>query len=89
MSDYDVAYRQRKRREADIIGDLQVANKIESHHRIQFRERFPGQTEQILRLIAERLQVGLHKEAAAPLTNSEVAELSQAFQSVYQVYQDL
>lgn len=55
---------------------------------LQFREKFPGQVEQILRLVGERLQIGLRKDVAKPLTNSEVKDLSIALQAIYEIHRE-
>jgi len=68
------------------IEDTRILGKINLAHREAFKIKWPGQVEHILRLTAERLQQGLAKSAAEPLTNQEVYELSQALYSVYQIH---
>ena len=65
--------------------DQQIAEKAAAAHAAQFRERFPGQCQHIQRLIAERLQQGLHKNAADPLTHDQVADLAQALWHMTQI----
>jgi hypothetical protein len=43
--------------------DIRILQKINAHHRSAFAEKFPGQCEHILRLITERLHLGLTKTA--------------------------
>ena len=58
-----------------------------SQHLAQnFREKFPNQVEQILRLTAERLQSGLHKESHQPLSHEDVKNLSIALQAIHDIY---
>lgn len=86
MSSYDIDYQVRKTREADILADANISNKMSAHHQQQFRERFPMQVEQILRLTAERLQNGLHKTTNLPLSNEDVRNLAIALQCIHEVY---
>ena len=41
--------------------DVRIMQKVGAHQRSAFQERFPGQCEHILRLITERLHLGLTK----------------------------
>jgi hypothetical protein len=86
MSSYDIDYRERKNKEAAILADANISNKMSAHHQQQFRERFPQQVEQILRLTAERLQNGLHKTTNDPLSNEDVRNLAIALQCIHEVY---
>jgi len=86
VSDYDIDYRARKTREAAILADTNISNKMAVHHQQQFQERFPQQVEQILRLTAERLQNGLHKTTNDPLSNEDVRNLAIALQCIHEVY---
>ena len=83
---YDIDYRARKTREAAILADANISNKMAVHHQQQFRDRFPQQVEQILRLTAERLQNGLHKTTDLPLSNEDVRNLAIALQCIHEVY---
>ena len=83
---YDIDYRARKTREAAILADANISNKMAVHHQQQFQERFPQQVEQILRLTAERLQNGLHKTTNDPLSNEDVRNLAIALQCIHEVY---
>jgi hypothetical protein len=65
--------------------DQQIADKAAAAHAAAFAARFPGQCQHIQRLIAERLQQGLHKSAPEPLTHGEVADLAQALWHITQI----
>jgi hypothetical protein len=69
--------------------DQQIADKAAAAHAAAFRERFPGQCQHIQRLIAERLQQGLHKSAPEPLTHGEVADLAQALWHVSVIHWEI
>jgi hypothetical protein len=59
--------------------DTLILQKVNGAHREAFIQKFPGQCEHILRLIAERLQ--------AVMTNKPPA-LSEALYYVYQVHKE-
>jgi len=61
-----------------LVQETRILQKVNAAHRGAFLEKYPQQCEHILRLIAERLQNGLNKNIAEPLSNQEVASLSQA-----------
>ena len=86
VHNYDQDLGVRKAREAAILADVNISNKMSAHHQQQFRERFPQQVEQILRLTAERLQLGLHKTTIDPLSNEDVRNLAIALQCIHEVY---
>jgi len=69
--------------------DVKIAQKVNAVHREAFREKFPGQCEHIMRLIAERLQLGLRKDNAVELTASEIADLASALNRIYDIHCDL
>ena len=77
--------------------DTRILQKVNGAHREAFAEKFPGQSEHLLRLIVERLHAGLDKRVGVDLkdpdtwtlTPKEIAELSQAMHNVYLVYKDL
>lgn len=79
----------REQADAQRVQDTLIAQKVGAAHRAAFREKFPGQVDHILRLIAERLQQGLRKDQEMPLSNDEVAHLAQSLHSVYLVHRDL
>jgi len=69
--------------------DAKIAQKVMTAHREAFVLKFPGQCEHIMRLIAERLQLGLRKDQPIELSASEIAHLSSALNSIYQIHTDL
>ena len=71
-----------------LVQDTRILGKINAAHRLGFRDKFPQQVEHILRLVAERLQLGLNKNSSDPLTNAEVANLAQALHHVYAIYKE-
>lgn len=77
-----------QRAESRLVEDTKILGKINAAHRLGFRDKFPQQVEHILRLISERLQLGLNKNSSDSLDNSEVADLAQALYQVYQVYKE-
>jgi hypothetical protein len=77
-----------QRAESRLIEETKILGKINAVHRLGFRDKFPQQVEHILRLISERLQLGLNKNSSDSLDNSEVADLAQALHQVYQVYKE-
>ena len=58
--------------------DLMIQRKVAAAQGEVFRQRFPGQVEHCQRLIAERLQQGLRKDAESQLTTQEILDLSSA-----------
>jgi hypothetical protein len=75
--------------EARAVKDTLILQKVNAAHREAFIQKFPGQCEHILRLIAERLQLGLRKDTDIVLTNEDVNHLAQALAAVYDVHCDL
>jgi hypothetical protein len=78
-----------QRQEAQRVQDVKIEQKINAAHREAFHQKFPGQIDHILRLIAERLQAGLRKDQEMPLSNCEVESLAQALYNVYCVHTEL
>ena len=74
--------------EARRVQDTRIQQKVMAAHREAFKEKFPGQIDHILRLIAERLQQGLRKDQEMPLSNSEVESLALALNSIYDIHCD-
>ena len=66
--------------------DTRILQKVNAAHRGAFSEKFPGQCEHILRLITERLHLGLDKRQGVDpgdpdtwrLTASEIRDLAEA-----------
>lgn len=77
--------------------DVKILQKVGAAQREAFKEKFPGQCEHILRLIAERLQAVLTKRADTDPANPDswacsardIADLSLALNYVYEVDQSL
>lgn len=77
--------------------DTLILQKVNASHRIAFADKYPNQVEHILRLITERLQLGLTKLENTDLQNpetwtlscAEIESLAQAMFYVHQVRQDL
>jgi len=67
------------------VEDTKILQKVNAAHRVAFREKFPGQIEHCLRLITERLQAGLRKDAEHPLSNRDCADLAIALDFLYQI----
>jgi len=73
--------------------DTRILQKVNGAHREAFLEKFPGQTEHILRLISERLHLGLDKRdgvrANDPntwlLTADEIFALASAMHQINQI----
>jgi hypothetical protein len=83
--------------EAARVSDTLILQKINASHRVAFVEKFPGQIEHILRLLTERLQVGLDKRDGVELdnpntwklTSKELSDLSSAIHYIYIVREKL
>lgn len=69
--------------------DVKIAQKVMTAHREAFALKFPGQCEHIMRLIAERLQLGLRKDQPVELTAKEISDLSTALNAIYDIHCDL
>lgn len=53
------------------VADTRILQKINRAHREAFIEKFPGQIEHCLRLVVERLQLGLDKRGTVDLNRVE------------------
>lgn len=78
-----------------ITRDTLIMQKVNAAHREAFVEKFPGQCEHILRLIAERLQAILTNKPTAlndpetwVATAEEISALSYALHNVYLIHKD-
>lgn len=71
-----------------LVLEAKIQGKINAVHRGAFREKFPTQVEHVLRLIAERLQLGLNKNSADTLNHTDVALLAEALRNVYEIYKE-
>jgi hypothetical protein len=56
--------------------DTRILQKVNGAHREAFQEKFPGQLEHILRLITERLHLGLDKRDGVRVTEPNTWLLS-------------
>lgn len=88
VSDYDRDYAARKAHERDSLDDAKIRAKVTAHHANQFREKFPQQIEHCVRLVGERLQLGLKKDGNS-INNEEVLQLSQALNALYDIWVDV
>jgi phage terminase Nu1 subunit (DNA packaging protein) len=79
----------REQADAHRLEEVKIAQKVNAAHREAFREKFPGQIEHIMRLIAERLQLGLRKDNPVEIMPSEIRDLSQALNQIYEIHVDL
>jgi hypothetical protein len=77
--------------------DTLILQKINASHRVAFSEKFPGQTEHLLRLLCERLQFVLDKRDGVDpavieswrATPQELEALSSALFNMYLIHKDL
>ena len=77
--------------------DTLILQKVNASHRIAFADKYPNQVEHILRLITERLQLGLTKLEGTDLHDpntwilscAEIQHLAEAMFYVHQIRQDL
>ena len=73
--------------------ETRILQKINGAHREAFAEKFPGQLEHILRLITERLHLGLDKRDGVAVQNpdtwilssEEILCLAQAMRSIQEI----
>ena len=79
------------------VNETRILQKVNAVHREAFREKYPGQIEHILRLLCERLHLGLDKRdgvdvtdvATWRLTSAEIADLAQAVHRIHNIRQSL
>ena len=79
------------------VNETRILQKVNAVHREAFREKYPGQIEHILRLLCERLHLGLDKRdgvdvtdvATWRLTSAEIADLAQAVHYIHNIRQSL
>jgi hypothetical protein len=79
----------REQADAQRVQDTIIQQKLGATHRAAFREKFPGQIEHCMRLIAERLQKGLAKDAEVGLSDCSAKDLSWALVNLYEIHCDL
>jgi hypothetical protein len=75
-----------------LVQDVKILQKVNAAHREGFAVKYPGQVEHCLRLVMERLQLGLDKrdgvDPARPDTwRLSTQELSDLVQCAYQLDQ--
>ena len=83
-------------REARAVDDVKILQKVNAVNREAFTQRFPNQIEHHMRLVSERLQACLTKDADTVLTDTttwlasaeDILNLSLALKSLNQVRQD-
>ena len=78
-----------QRLEAERVADTKIQQKLGAAHREAFAQKFPGQIEHCMRLIAERLQAGLRKDADIQISDSDAKDLSWALVNLYTIHQEL
>tara|TARA_R110000868_G_scaffold364575_1_gene627448 strand:- start:315 stop:623 length:309 start_codon:yes stop_codon:yes gene_type:complete len=82
----------RKAQEASKVKDTLILQKINASHRVAFAEKYPGQIEHILRLLTERLHLGLDKRDGVIIDDPSTwklstQEISNLADSVYKIHQ--
>lgn len=87
----------RKAQEETKVRETLILQKINASHRVAFAEKFPGQLEHILRLLTERLHLGLDKRDGVNVTDPstwklsamEIADLADALHKIHQVRENI
>lgn len=87
----------RKAQEETKVRETLILQKINASHRVAFAEKFPGQLEHILRLLTERLHLGLDKRDGVVVTDpstwklsaGEICDLADALHKIHQVRENL
>ena len=72
------------------VADIKILQKVNAAHREGFAVKYPGQVEHCLRLVMERLQIGLDKRNGVNPANPDTwrlstQELSELVQCAYQL----
>lgn len=75
--------------EARRVEETKIAQKVNAAHREAFQQKFPGQVEHCMRLIAERLQLGLRKDADMQINDCGAEALSAALLNLWTIHCDL
>lgn len=84
-------------REESKVRETLILQKINASHRVAFAEKYPGQVEHILRLLTERLHLGLDKRdnvnvtdpTTWKLSSAEIADLAEALYHIHSVRESL
>ena len=71
------------------VEEVKIQQKLGAAHRAAFREKFPGQIEHCMRLIAERLQKGLAKDAEIGLSDCSAKDLSWALLNLWTIHNEI
>jgi hypothetical protein len=69
--------------------DTRIQQKVNLAHRVAFQEKFPGQVEHCMRLVAERLQLGLRKDSDMQISDGSAKDLSWALLNLWSIHQEL
>ena len=69
--------------------DTRIQQKVMAAHREAFAQKFPGQIEHCMRLVAERLQTGLRKDSDVQLSDCSVKDLSWALLNLWTIHREL
>ena len=75
--------------EARLVEDVKLRQKLGLAHREAFAQKFPGQCEHVMRLIAERLQLGLRKDQPIELPAADIEHLANALLAVYTIHTEI
>jgi len=76
-------------REQERVLDTKIQQKVNAAHREAFQQKFPGQIEHCMRLVAERLQHGLKKDSDLQISDCSAKDLSWALLNLWTIHQDL
>lgn len=85
----DAIRQAREQADAVRVQETLIQQKVGAAHREAFKAKFPGQVEHCMRLIAERLQLALRKDADVCLPARDIEAMSHALWHMYQIHQDL
>lgn len=75
--------------EAQRVQDTKIQQKLGAAHREAFHQKFPGQIEHCMRLIAERLQSGLRKDSDLQISDCSAKDLSAALLNLWTIHTEL
>lgn len=75
--------------EARRAADTKIQQKLGVAHREAFQQKFPGQVEHCMRLVAERLQTGLRKDSEMQISDCSAKDLTWALLNLWTIHQDL
>jgi hypothetical protein len=63
-----------------------LSDTLDNYHSVQFRERFPGQVEHCMRLVAERLQTCLKTKNRDVISESDIHQLSRSLEILHTIH---